>query len=199
MGAENHRNIGKRAPLISQETIKALSHGLRVDILRVLNERVASPSELANELDEDLTHVSYHVKILKDCSYVAEVKNEPRRGAVEHYYKATKAALISDDLASHLPEPVRETLTVEALEAIYAEAAESIRTGAFDRRVDRHVSWMPMRLDDEGWQTLMSLLTSTLDEAKTIKAESAERLAATGQTGNGVIVTLMGFESAPRP
>jgi DNA-binding transcriptional ArsR family regulator len=199
VGSEKVKRPKKRVPLISQETIKALSHGLRVDLLRVLNERTASPNELAKELDEDLTQVSYHVKILKNCKYLVEVKNEPRRGAVEHYYKATRAALIDDDLAAKLPKVVRETLSVEALEAIYGEAAESIRTGSFDKRTDRHVSWVPMRLDEEGWKALMALLMDTLGKAEKIKADSAERLAGEGEAGNGVIVSLMGFESAPAP
>src|SRR4051794_15100467 len=47
-------------PAIDQRIMKALSHPLRVRMLTLLNQKVSSPSELAEELDEPLGNVSYH-------------------------------------------------------------------------------------------------------------------------------------------
>jgi predicted transcriptional regulator len=65
------------------DMVKALSHELRVEILTILNERVASPNELAKELGEGLSQVSYHVKVLRDYGTITLVKTVPRRGAVD--------------------------------------------------------------------------------------------------------------------
>ena len=46
--------------------VKALSHPLRVRILALLQERTASPRELAEWLDATLGTVSYHVRTLHD-------------------------------------------------------------------------------------------------------------------------------------
>ncbi len=53
---------------LDQRLIKALAHPLRVEILAILNERVASPNELAKGLGEGLSQVSYHVKVLHEAS-----------------------------------------------------------------------------------------------------------------------------------
>ena len=68
--------------------VKALAHPLRVRALAILTEREASPSELAEELDEPLGNVSYHVRLLHDLGLIELVRTTPRRGAIEHHYRA---------------------------------------------------------------------------------------------------------------
>lgn len=69
---------------------KAFSHPLRASILRRLADRVASPGELAAELGASLGVVSYHVRMLRDYGMVELVRMEPRRGALQHYYRAVE-------------------------------------------------------------------------------------------------------------
>src|SRR4051812_47204949 len=68
---------------------KALAHPLRARILLRLGERVASPGDLASELGAPLGLVAYHVRMLRDYHCVELVRTEPRRGAVQHFYRAT--------------------------------------------------------------------------------------------------------------
>jgi DNA-binding transcriptional ArsR family regulator len=67
---------------------KALSHPLRARILQVLGERVASPNDLAVELKAPLGVVSYHVRMLRDYGMIELARTEPKRGALQHYYRA---------------------------------------------------------------------------------------------------------------
>lgn len=60
-----------------------------------------SPNELARHLDEPLTNVSYHVRMLHDLGVIREVKTEPRRGALEHYYAATCDIVIGVEPVHH--------------------------------------------------------------------------------------------------
>jgi DNA-binding transcriptional ArsR family regulator len=69
--------------------IKALGHPVRVGALAILNERVASPSELAKELGESLGNVAYHVKVLEENDAIELVRTAPVRGALEHFYRAS--------------------------------------------------------------------------------------------------------------
>ena len=78
---KQRRETGSRS--VDQRVIKALAHPLRVEILAILNDRMASPNELSKALEEGLSQVSYHVKVLKDFDMINMVKTEPRRGAVE--------------------------------------------------------------------------------------------------------------------
>ena len=82
---------------------KALSHPLRSLILSRLNEKVASPSELAEELDAPLGTVSYHVRTLLNLDCIELVSTRPRRGAVEHHYRAIQRAWGDDATWELLP------------------------------------------------------------------------------------------------
>jgi DNA-binding transcriptional ArsR family regulator len=72
-----------------QRALKALAHPLRVRILSALKDDVRSPGDLAAELEVPLGVASYHVRMLRDYDCVELVRTEPRRGALQHFYKAT--------------------------------------------------------------------------------------------------------------
>jgi DNA-binding transcriptional ArsR family regulator len=99
---------------------KVLAHPLRVRILETMERRERrhielkgrkkkdlesveqqertdgpgiSPNMLSSELDEPLGNVSYHMKELLKFDCVELVKTEPRRGAVEHFYRSTGKAV----------------------------------------------------------------------------------------------------------
>ena len=65
--------------------VKALAHPLRIHILRILQDRTASPRELADELGAKLPNVSYHVRFLERLGVLELVETQPRRGALEHF------------------------------------------------------------------------------------------------------------------
>src|SRR5688500_18924529 len=100
---------------IDQRLVKALGHPLRAQILTVLNERVASPNELAQETGEPLGNVSYHVRLLADLDCVELVRTEPRRGAVEHYYRATVPPWLDKSAWKSLPKSLRSSVSSSAL------------------------------------------------------------------------------------
>lgn len=80
-----------------QRVSKALAHPLRVRILEQMGEGEASPNGLAQALDEPLGNISYHVKALLEFGAVELTKTEPRRGAVEHFYRRTGSVLPTAD------------------------------------------------------------------------------------------------------
>ena len=71
-----------------QRYVKALSHPLRVRILGILEEQPASPVELSQVLDATLGTISYHVRQLNELGLLELVRETPRRGAIEHHYRA---------------------------------------------------------------------------------------------------------------
>jgi DNA-binding transcriptional ArsR family regulator len=80
---------------IDRQLARALSHPLRVRILEILSERVASPNELSEVLRADLGHVAYHTRTLDRCGCLELVETAQRRGATEHYYKAAPRSYLS--------------------------------------------------------------------------------------------------------
>src|SRR4029079_4170148 len=154
---------------------KALAHPLRVQLLTALNEGVASPNELAKRLDEPLTNVSYHVRMLHDLGCIELVETEPRRGALEHYYRAIVRPFFGDRDWKRLPKNARGSISDAVLQLVWEDTAEAIKTGRFHESEGRHLSRSVLSIDDKGWDELHDLLAQTLDSAMRNQADSESR------------------------
>ncbi|HEV7399175.1 MAG TPA: helix-turn-helix domain-containing protein [Solirubrobacterales bacterium] len=67
----------------------ALGHPLRRRILRkmIAEGGQISPLELANSLDEPLSALSYHVRVLAECKAIKLVRTKQIRGSTQHFYR----------------------------------------------------------------------------------------------------------------
>jgi DNA-binding transcriptional ArsR family regulator len=180
-------------PAIDQRIMKALSHPLRVRMLTLLNQKVSSPSELAEELDEPLGNVSYHMRFLADLNMVKLVRTEPRRGAVEHYYEALEPPLISDDDWAQLPAALRRSLSDSTLSQIARDLKGAAKEGGFDRK-NIHVSRVALTLDEQGWDELSEILSDVMDRARRLQEQSNKRMKRSNGTTIPTALVLMQFE-----
>jgi DNA-binding transcriptional ArsR family regulator len=176
---------------VDSRLAKALAHPLRVQLLAALNEGVASPNELAKKLDEPLTNVSYHVRMLHDLGCIELVDTEPRRGALEHYYRAVVRPFFGDRDWKRLPRNARGSISDAVLQLVWEDAAEAIKGGLFDEREDRHLSRSVLSIDEKGWNDLHDLLAQTLDRAMQIQADSASRASKNGDEAFNVNLVMM--------
>jgi DNA-binding transcriptional ArsR family regulator len=184
------------AGIVDQRLAKALSHPLRAHVLIILNERVASPNEIANELEEPLGNVSYHVKTLAEMGCIELVRTRPRRGAIEHFYRAVTRPFFSDKDWKRLPASARQGISDTALRLIWEDTSDALSAGTFDRRTDRHLSRTKLVLDEQGWRQVNEQLADTLNRVMEIEAESVQRSADSGEPGFNTRVVLMHFEAA---
>jgi DNA-binding transcriptional ArsR family regulator len=162
---------------ITQQLAKALAHPLRVRILSSLQKGISSPNQLSQELDEPLGNVSYHVKTLLEYKCVELVKTEPRRGAVEHFYRATERAFFSDSDWAKIPASARKGISGVILESIGESATKALVGGTIESRPESHLSDTPLPVDEQGWKEINELLAETLNRATKIQEEAADRLA----------------------
>jgi DNA-binding transcriptional ArsR family regulator len=183
---------------VDTRVAKALSHPLRPQILRIVSERVASPNEIAQELGEPLGNVSYHTRFLRDLGFVELVRTEPRRGAVEHFYRAIERPVLADDQWKSLPSGLRRQLSGQALRDVIQDAAAAATTGGFDRE-GVHVTRNVLALDAQGFGELADLLRETIQSAQRIQGEANERLTSAGAEAEEVPAVLGAvlFERAP--
>jgi DNA-binding transcriptional ArsR family regulator len=156
--------------------VKAIGHPLRMKLLARLNETVASPVELARELDESVQLVSYHVRILRDLGFVELVSTTPRRGAIEHHYRAVRRPVFSDSDWAQMPTNARSALAGEMLQSMFQHAAGALESGEFDSRSDTHGSYTDLVLDEEGWNELNGRLVELVEGAMDLQAEAATRI-----------------------
>jgi DNA-binding transcriptional ArsR family regulator len=181
--------------LVDPRIAKALSHPMRARILVILNERVASPNEIAETIDERLPNVSYHVRALLELGCIELVDTAQRRGAIEHYYRAVVRPFFSERDWKRLPRSGRQAISGTALEVIWEDVADAVNAGSFDARPERYLVHSPMKLDEEGWAAMTELLDATLAEAEKIGSKSAARLKKAEETGVPTRLVLMHFES----
>jgi DNA-binding transcriptional ArsR family regulator len=183
---------------ITQQLAKALAHPLRVRILTSLQKGISSPNQLSQELGEPLGNVSYHVKTLLEYDCVELVKTEPRRGAVEHFYRATERAFFSDADWAKIPSSARKGISGVILEAIGEDATAAMTAGTIDARTDSHTSHSPLLLDEKGWTELNAVLADALNRANQIQEEAASRLADGGDDEVPTSLAILHFETPSR-
>jgi DNA-binding transcriptional ArsR family regulator len=73
----------------ANDLFNALGHPMRRRILREMLDDggEASPRELAAKLAEQLSALSYHVRVLAECRAVELVRTEKIRGSTQHFYR----------------------------------------------------------------------------------------------------------------
>jgi DNA-binding transcriptional ArsR family regulator len=76
-----------------ENLLTALGHPLRREILRAMADgKPVSPRELSEALDQPLSNVSYHVRVLVQSEAVTLVRTKPTRGSIQHFYRSTVQA-----------------------------------------------------------------------------------------------------------
>lgn len=170
----------------TKNRIKAMSHPLRASILRILVERTASPAEMARELDEELSNVSYHTKQLVGFDCAELVSTRPVRGALEHFYRATERHLIDTEEWEELEPLVAEDLVCEFMQKILDDFVASARAQLIGGDKDFHLTRTPLVLDGEGLQEALEAQERARLEILEIEARSAARLIESGDEGTNV-------------
>jgi DNA-binding transcriptional ArsR family regulator len=164
-----------------EKLVKGLSHPVRVECLTVLTKRVASPRELSEILEHDLSNISYHVRTLDELGLIELVKEESIRGAVAHYYKAVERPLLSESEWEELPPEVRKAISAYGWDLLIKDATEAIERGTFDSRSDRHLSRTTLLLDSEGFERLSIQMAELLEAIFAEQAASAARMNKSGE------------------
>lgn len=188
--------------LVNHSLMHALAKSARVRIFAIFCERVACPKEIADELNEGLSQVSYHVKVLHSCGLIVEDHQVPRRGAVAHFYRATVPTLIPPEAWNNLPPAVRKSISMGILQEFFDDASASMEAELFDDPPGE-LSWTPLILDSLGLEQVGQLARDFLNSVLEAQVETNKRLADVGKKGTGdevsATVFLASFLSARSP
>ena len=156
--------------------MRALAHPLRVQILSILTEQVASPNEMAGLLDAPLGTISYHAKVLLKYECIELVKEMPRRGAVEHFYRAKPHPVLGSRKWKEIPSSLSGDLAAAALDGFTSHAISALKSGAFQAREGSAVSWLPLTVDETGWEELREVIKDSEERFRKIGEASTQRL-----------------------
>lgn len=183
--------------------IKALAHPLRVRILSILETRdMASPNEMADELGVSLGVMSYHVRRLHALGFLELVKRTPRRGAIEHHYRAKARPHVTDEGWAETPSIVKRAMVGASLQQITGFINAAASQGGFDRG-DAHLSRTVVALDEQGWRELAGELARLMERVDELQDESLERVKGSGEDAEAALrrsaAVLMLFDSEGVP
>jgi DNA-binding transcriptional ArsR family regulator len=183
----------------SEMTLGALvAHPLRSQCLTLLADRTASPAEISIELGENLGNVSYHVRKLWKGGAIEIVEEKPVRGAMEHFYRAVTRPMFSDEQIADASLEDRAIFAKQALSLLAANATSALEDKTFVQRSDYHVTRVPLRVDESGWEEMRDLFEETLGRVFEIQNASADRLGKTDETGIPIVAFNTFFEMPER-
>lgn len=168
---------------------KAMAHPLRGKILMHLsNHGTASPADLSRVLDEPIGNVSYHVRMLLDLDCVELVDTRQRRGAVEHFYRATRRAILDDDAWAKLPPAARKGFAVQWFREAFADVSTAIDGGKLEGAAeDVQLNFTKLTLDEDGWGELHGLLEEVVKRAEDLQARAANKPADERRNGRLIV------------
>ena len=177
--------------------VKAYAHPLRIEILGLLDNRVASPRQIATELGTGLSATSYHVRQLAAAKLIRLVRRRQVRGAVEHLYTANVRPTITDAGWARVPPIVKHAYLGGKIAQIGKEVAVAAEQGGFDHE-DMHLTRTSVRLTPDGWKAAAEILTRALEEIDALAAKAASRDQEESEAEErNAIAVMMLFESAP--
>ena len=151
-----------RRPATAAEA-KALSHPLRMRILRLCLDQALTNKQLAEWLDKDPGTVLHHVRTLVKSGFlVPDEVRQGAKGALEKPYRATgKSWTLSLEESTGSPDKDAQAM-LEAFLAELAEAGPGAAAG-FDR--------LALTLNDASRRELESRVLAVLDEYVTRPAD----------------------------
>jgi DNA-binding transcriptional ArsR family regulator len=155
--------------------VKAMSHPMRVRILAMLDERKASPNQLAGWLGASLGTVAYHVRTLLSLGLIELVDETRVRGAVEHHYRARPRPGITAEGWQNASPVARQAAVGSSLEVIGEYARASAQAGGFERG-DARARRALLKLDEKGFTQLSKACDKLLEQVERIEEQAAKRL-----------------------
>ncbi|AZQ34115.1 ArsR family transcriptional regulator [Streptomyces cyaneochromogenes] len=116
-------------------TLKALAHPLRMNLVRALTiRRVATASQLAEQVDEAVSLVSYHLRKLAEHGLIEEAEPQSADGRERWWQPASDGVSIRDEDFRDAPE---KAAAHTAASRLFAEQ----RTEMYRRWLDERAHW----------------------------------------------------------
>jgi len=148
----------------------------RVKALVLMQERPACAKDLQDELGISLPTASHHMKELKKMGLIEHVRDEPRRGAVAHYYRTVLRPAWNDDDWGKLSIEERQQLATWLLQILNLDVAQALLAGTFNARSDTHSSCPKILVDEQGRQDIHEILDDTLRKVLNVEEASNKRM-----------------------
>jgi DNA-binding transcriptional ArsR family regulator len=196
------KRLGQLGKSIDQRIGFALAHRVRVEILRLLNERVYTADEIAAILGVSRQTAHHHLTELLSGGLIEIARVERRRNAHLYFYRAVEMPEFSEEALRAMTSEERQAIVGLTVQHTCAEIMAALATGRVTDDAKVCLVWCWFNLDRQGRGDLSTDQHRQWERAYEIEAESINRIAISGEKPKTYVVALWGFErarSAPTP
>lgn len=173
---------------------------LRIKVVSELNLREMSPKQFFREFGGGSTsRVDRHFQKLVEHGWLRLVREETggrRRGATEHFYRATELAVFDNETWALVPYPVRVAYSWKTFTTFAERVRDALIAETLDAREGSHLSWTTLLLDELGWERVMAAIDDLFAALFEEQEDAKIRMAHTGEVPIHATVGLAAFESA---
>jgi DNA-binding transcriptional ArsR family regulator len=178
---------------------KVFSDALCLRIVAELNMRTMSPSEFHGEFGgASLRSIAGRFKTLTNFGWLKKVDEKSggeRRGATEHFYRATGPAIFDTRTWTDVPTSVKATYSWRTFEHLCEQVRSAMGAGTFDANPERHLSWSHLLLDQLGWEQVVAAVDSLFESLFEMTSAAERRINESGEEPIQATVALAVFES----
>jgi AcrR family transcriptional regulator len=160
-------------------------------IAQLVAEHPASAEEIARRLGVGVEQVAEGMVWLQRASFV-ELSPEQGDGSEGPVYRS-RMGLMYDRQWSRLSRSDRRLISTRVWNLIVAEVERALELDTFDDRLDRHLSHLTMRLDEQGWRELGEIHNDALDASLEVRTRANDRLRESGAPSIDVCAVQLTF------
>jgi hypothetical protein len=180
---------------MDRRLVHAIGHPVREHILAVLNERQASPTEIGDELELDVSAFYKHVQVLERLGCIECVGTRRVRGVHERIFRATSTLSFDDETWQRVPVTLRVDVWADLLRRLCDDVTGALLDGRLGGGSPEHVSFTPGLVDVQGRDEVFAVLEDALSRVRAVQRESAARLRESGEQGIPVTVAMLGYQA----
>ena len=163
----------------------AFADPIRLKIVSELFMQEMSPKQFHDSFGGgSLSRVDRHFKRLAEHGWLRLVRKASggrRRGATEHFYRAPELAIFDTETWALLPDTLRTEFSWRIFEQFAERVKEALEAGTFDARADRHFTWTPLVLDEQGRDRVIAAVNALFTSLFEEQADARLRIARTGE------------------
>jgi hypothetical protein len=179
---------------------KVLSRPMRVRILAECTiERMSPRSFLDAFGGPSLDDVSQDFEVLEQFGWIDRVPSEadtpPER--FDCLYTATEPPVLESDWST-VSDSAKALMVRRIVQSLSARVKDAIAAGTIVKRLDSHVTWTPLRLDQQGWDAVIARVDALFYSLFEEQEEANRRMAESGEEPVSTTVGLLTFESPRR-
>ncbi|HEU5063508.1 MAG TPA: winged helix-turn-helix domain-containing protein [Solirubrobacterales bacterium] len=178
---------------LGDDLASVISNETTVKVLVYLVDRAGSPTEIGEALGIPTPNASHHAKKLTRLGLVELLEKQEIRGAIKHIYRAVVRPIFETEEWGRLSLSERQRYSAWIIRMILADAAQSLNAEVFDEYPTRHLSRVPLLVDDKGLDEVAEVQKRALEEIFEIEATSAKRRLQSGEDGMHMLAAMMCF------